>query len=201
MKVVVVTGGIGSGKSMACTYLNNRYGWPVYEADSRVKDLYACHATLLAEIETALGANLRRDDGRLDPQALSAIIFNDSDALALVESIVFPVLLDDFEMWKSRHADSLFVVLESATILEKPQLSGIGDYVILIDAPVNVRLDRAASRDKSSYERVKLRMASQEMMNKISDGILKAPVDRVVENVGSVDDLREKLDEFVENVV
>ena len=201
MKVVVVTGGIGSGKSMACTYLNNRYGWPVYEADSRVKDLYACHATLLAEIETALGANLRRDDGSLDPQALSAIIFNDSDALALVESIVFPVLLDDFEMWKSRHADSLFVVLESATILEKPQLSGIGDYVILIDAPVNVRLDRAASRDKSSYERVKLRMASQEMMNKISDGILKAPVDRVVENVGSVDDLREKLDEFVENVV
>lgn len=201
MKVVVVTGGIGSGKSMACTYLNNRYGWPVYEADSRVKDLYACHATLLAEIETALGANLRRDDGRLDPQALSAIIFNDSDALALVESIVFPVLLDDFEMWKSRHADSLFVVLESATILEKPQLSGIGDYVILIDAPVNVRLDRAASRDKSSYERVKLRMASQEMMNKISDGILKAPVDRVVENVGSVDDLREKLDEFVENAV
>ena len=201
MKVVVVTGGIGSGKSMACTYLNNRYGWPVYEADSRVKDLYACHATLLAEIETALGANLRRDDGSLDPQALSAIIFNDSDALALVESIVFPVLLDDFEMWKSRHADSLFVVLESATILEKPQLSGIGDYVVLIDAPVNVRLDRAASRDKSSYERVKLRMASQEMMNKISDGILKAPVDRVVENVGSVDDLREKLDEFVENVV
>lgn len=196
-----MTGGIGSGKSMACTYLNNRYGWPVYEADSRVKDLYACHATLLAEIETALGANLRRDDGRLDPQALSAIIFNDSDALALVESIVFPVLLDDFEMWKSRHADSLFVVLESATILEKPQLSGIGDYVVLIDAPVNVRLDRAASRDKSSYERVKLRMASQEMMNKISDGILKAPVDRVVENVGSVDDLREKLDEFVENVV
>ena len=155
----------------------------------------------LSEIETALGANLRRDDGSLDPQALSAIIFNDSDALALVESIVFPVLLDDFEMWKSRHADSLFVVLESATILEKPQLSGIGDYVILIDAPVNVRLDRAASRDKSSYERVKLRMASQEMMNKISDGILKAPVDRVVENVGSVDDLREKLDEFVENVV
>ena len=196
-----MTGGIGSGKSMACTYLNNRYGWPVYEADSRVKDLYACHATLLAEIETALGANLRRDDGRLDPQALSAIIFNDSDALALVESIVFPVLLDDFEMWKNRHADSQFVVLESATILEKPQLSGIGDYVILIDAPVNVRLDRAASRDKSSYERVKLRMASQEMMNKISDGILKAPVDRVVENVGSVDDLREKLDEFVENVV
>ena len=196
-----MTGGIGSGKSMACTYLNNRYGWPVYEADSRVKDLYACHATLLAEIETALGANLRRDDGSLDPQALSAIIFNDSDALALVESIVFPVLLDDFEMWKSRHADSLFVVLESATILEKPQLSGIGDYVVLIDAPVNVRLDRAASRDKSSYERVKLRMASQEMMNKISDGILKAPVDRVVENVGSVDDLREKLDEFVENVV
>ena len=99
MKVVVVTGGIGSGKSMACTYLNNRYGWPVYEADSRVKDLYACHATLLAEIETALGANLRRDDGRLDPQALSAIIFNDSDALALVESIVFPVLLDDVELF------------------------------------------------------------------------------------------------------
>ena len=73
MKVLVITGGIGSGKSMACRYLHSQYGWPVYEADTRVKELYASHPTLLSDIEAALGTDLRDADGVFNPKILAGL--------------------------------------------------------------------------------------------------------------------------------
>ena len=186
MKVVVITGGIGSGKSMACDYLRKQYGWPVYEADVRVKELYESHPTLLCEIESVLGVNLRTSEGHFNPQALSAIIFQDSDALFKVEDLVFPVLLNDFESWKTEHSDKGFVILESATILEKPQLEGVGDFILLIDAPVDMRLMRATSRDGVAEDKIKQRMAKQIMMNAISSGSIPAPADLVILNNAAV---------------
>lgn len=201
MKVLVITGGIGSGKSMACRYLRSQYGWPVYEADTRVKELYASHPTLLSDIEAALGTDLRDADGVFNPKILAGIIFHDDAALSKVESFVFPVLLDDFDIWKKTQEDCSFVILESATILEKPQLDGIGDYILLIDAPVDVRLSRASSRDGVSEDRVLQRMASQAMMNDISSGKIKAPADYVIVNDGSVELLKENLDKLVRDIL
>ena len=201
MKVLVITGGIGSGKSMACRYLHSQYGWPVYEADTRVKELYASHPTLLSDIEAALGTDLRDADGVFNPKILAGIIFHDDAALSKVESFVFPVLLDDFDIWKKTQDDCSFVILESATILEKPQLDGIRDYILLIDAPVDVRLSRASSRDGVSEDRVLQRMASQAMMNDISSGKIKAPADYVIVNDGSVELLKENLDKLVQDTL
>ena len=200
MKVIVITGGRGSGQSYACRYLDERYGWPVYEADARVKQLYSEHPSLLQQIESCLGVILTDEDGRFRSECLAGIIFNDADSLRIVESLVFPVLLDDFESWKSEHVHSDFVILESATIIEKPQLSSVGDVRLLIDAPIDVRLDRAALRDNADVARIRLRMASQTMMNDISSGMIKAPVDSVILNDGSIEEYQKKLDEFVKNI-
>ena len=132
MNVVIMTGGIGSGKSIACRYLAEHYGWPVYEADRRVKELYLQHPTLLSDIENVLGVKLRNAEGDFDPKFLATMIFNDPVALLKVEEVVFPVLTEDFQKWKGLHKDRCFVVLESATILEKPQLKDMGDIVVLI---------------------------------------------------------------------
>ena len=201
MKVLVITGGIGSGKSMACEYLRNKHNLPVYEADLRVKELYASHPTLLSDIETVLDANLRLDGGLLNAQALAAIIFNDTDALAKVESLVFPVLLEDFEIWKKCHADCRFVILESATILEKPELKGVGDKILLIDAPLELRIARATSREGVSEERILQRMDRQTLMNDISSGKIKAPADHVIINDDTVESLMKNLDKFVQDTL
>ena len=71
MRVLIVTGGIGSGKSTVCSMLSNDYGYPVYEADRRVKDLYLEHPSLLADIEEALGECFRNDDGVFQPARLA----------------------------------------------------------------------------------------------------------------------------------
>lgn len=193
MKVIVVTGGIGSGKSTACRILNEMYGWPVYCADDRAKALYLESPTLLDDIETALGRSFRESDGSFSPALLADVIFSDRASLETVESLLFPQLEEDFMQWKDRQGDVGYVVLESATILEKPQLKDLGDFLLVVDAPKEVRALRAASRDSVHVDKVRSRMIAQTLMNDVSDGLAAVGADLLVLNDGSTEDLTEKL--------
>ena len=199
MKTIVVTGGIGSGKSVACQILHDEYGWPVYNADAKVKELYDRHPVLLYDIATRAGTTLRDEQGNFVPSRLAGIIFSDPDMLEKVEALVFPALSDDYMRWVKASGDIGFALFESATILEKPALRGFGDYIILIDAPVDVRMKRAMMRDGVSSETLRLRMDRQVMMNDISDGVRVPEVDAVVKNDGDIEKLRERLRNLVEN--
>lgn len=193
MKVIVVTGGIGSGKSTACRILNEMYGWPVYCADDRAKALYLESPTLLGDIEAALGRSFRESDGSFSPALLAGVIFSDRASLETVESLLFPLLKEDFMQWKDRQGDVGYVVLESATILEKPQLKDLGDFLLVVDAPKEVRALRAASRDSVHVDKVRSRMIAQTLMNDVSDGLADVGADLLVLNDGSTEDLTEKL--------
>lgn len=193
MDVIVVTGGIGSGKSEVCSILQNQYGCGVYEADSRVKALYVTHPTLLSDIEDVLDEKFRDDQGRFVPQMLSRRIFADRKALEEVEKLIFPALIEDFEHWKQAYADDRFIIFESATILEKPYFKGFGDKTILIDAPYEIRLERACCRDGSSRESVSARMSNQDLMNQISEGKVAPDVDAIIYNYDGVDELRHQI--------
>ena len=98
MEILVVTGGIGSGKSEVCRILEEVYGCGVYNADERVKMLYDVHPSLLNDIETMLGDSMRDDEGRFVPARLSTRIFSDRSLLRRVESLVFPALMEDFKL-------------------------------------------------------------------------------------------------------
>ena len=164
MSVVIISGGIGSGKSTVCKLLESEYGWPVYDADSRVKAIYDDIPSVLLSIEDALNEKFRDDEGMFSPSMLASRIFSDEDALGKVEDIVFPVLTEDFIRWKNEHDDKRWLVLESATILEKENLVGLGDVVVVIDAPLEIRLQRAAERDGVSRESVSSRASNQKLM-------------------------------------
>lgn len=199
MKVVIISGGIGSGKSTVCNMLEQQYGWPIYEADKRVKELYLSHPSLLSSIETALGTVLRDEYGAFVPYLLADRIFSDKESLSAVESLVFPVLIEDFFRWKNEHTQNKIVILESATILEKPSLAGLGDFVVVVDAPVEVRIDRALARDCSaSRESVTARVANQTLMNNISKGLVPSEVDYVIDNGNDLERLNENLKKCVE---
>lgn len=195
---IVVTGGIGSGKSAVCDILEKEYGFPVYKADDEVKKLYDRIPSLTEEIEERLGIPLRDGKGRFIPSVLAQRIFDDRDALLTVESLVFPALMQDFGMWKKSHDDSSHVIFESATILEKPQFDGFGDLVLLVDAPVPVRLERAVSRDGVGEDIVRRRIDNQKLMNLLSEGGEYDRIDHVLINAGSLEELGEKVAEFVE---
>ena len=184
MRTVIVTGGIGSGKSAVCALLRKR-GIPVYDSDSRVKELYKSRRSLVPRLEKALGCPLRLDDGILDKARLSALIFSDEGARETLESIVYPILLKDFQRWRSRQ-EAPFVVLESAIILSKPIFDGLADAVVLVDAPRELRIRRVMERDGVSREQVQRRLEAQDL-----------PLEKVnvtLSNSGSVEELQQAVD-------
>ena len=192
MKVIVITGGIGSGKSEVCRILHEAGITAQYNADRRVKELYGTYPTLLPEIEQTLGSSLHDAEGRFIPSMLASRIFSDREALGVVESLVFPALKEDFETFIAEHADSGFVIFESATVLEKSQFQGFGDVVILVDAPYDVRLSRVCARDDAQPEAVEARMSNQKLMNALSAGETDPRIDAVIRNDSDIEALTER---------
>lgn len=197
--VLVVTGGIGSGKSEVCRILDRLYDYSLYEADSKAKELYLKYPALLDSIETELGASFRDNAGNFQPKAMAERIFSDGKAVGIVEGLLFPYMMDDFR--KFVETSENIVIFESATILEKPFFDGFGDKVILVDAPFETRLERACERDSASRDAVRARMGAQKLMNAFSDGSIssyphdsrygrvRARVDEIIMNDSSVSDL------------
>lgn len=192
MKTIVVTGGIGSGKSEVCRIMSRMGIDFQYNADSRVKMLYSERPAIVEEIEQGLGCSLRDDDGNFVPAILAGKIFEDRDAMALVEGIVFPALMEDFEFYCKSHPENDIVVFESATVLEKPLFEGFGDYTILVDAPFDIRLTRACARDNVDSAAILARMNNQKLMNSFSAGHVDPRIDAVIMNVGSFEELQTK---------
>ena len=200
MEILVVTGGIGSGKSEVCRILSEVFSCGVYSADSRVKLLYDVHPTLLSDLEKLTGESMRDDEGRFVPSRLSARIFTDRSLLKQVEALVFPALMEDFQAWSKSYSEDPFVVFESATILEKPELKGFGDKVILVDAKMQTRLERACRRDSASAESISSRMQNQKLMNSISAGETEPEVDAVISNSGTLEELKDTTVRVVRNL-
>lgn len=176
MRTLLVTGGIGSGKSAVCAYLRER-GIPVYDSDSRTRRLYEENPDLIPALEERFAVGLRSADGRLDRRKLASVIFSDSNRLQELEAVVHPVVLQDFLSWRDRHADAPFVVLESAVAQEKPLFDGAYDAVLLVTAPAAQRLERACRRDGSDPESVLARMMAQHFDPMRADAVVNNDLD------------------------
>jgi len=161
MITVIVTGGIGSGKSAVCALLRER-GIPVYDSDRETKALYDREPGLLPRLEALLGVPLRGADGRLDRAALAACIFGDAAAREKLEGVVYPLVRAHFEAWRAAQHGARFVVLESAVILSKPVFDGLAQAVVLVSAPASRRIARVMKRDGLTEAQVRARMAAQD---------------------------------------
>lgn len=156
---ILITGGIGSGKSVVSGILRGR-GIPVYDTDSRTKALY--EGELGMQLEEALGKKLRTADGHFDRKALASLIFSDRQILERVEEIVHPAVLRDFEEWKEKQ-ESTIVCMESAIALEKPLFNDSYDFVVIVNAPEDLRIRRACNRDGSDEISVRKRVQNQKV--------------------------------------
>jgi dephospho-CoA kinase len=96
-------------------------------------------------------------------------------------------LIKDFKVFAETSGN--IIIFESATVLEKTQFAGFGDKVILVDAPFELRLERACKRDGAGRDAVLARMKGQKLMNALSSGLSDERIDEIIINNGSVDDL------------
>lgn len=196
MMVLLVTGGIGSGKTVVCRLIEEA-GIPVYDSDSRAKALYDADPLLLDAVKELFGEDIIGDDGRLDRKKLASRAFVSADATASLNAVVHPAVLRDFAKWKDSQSSET-VVIESALAGTIPEYRAVIDKVLLVDAPEEIRLERASRRDGCDKESIAARMRRQSF-----DGLNP---DAVLVNDGSEADLRlnlgqalEKMSIFVDN--
>lgn len=157
MKVIGLTGGIGSGKTTVANFFKE-LGIPVYIADDEAKSLMNTSTEVKSRIIGLLGEKAY-PDGILDRKYVAAQVFNSPEKLEKLNSIVHPAVATDFENWKNSQ-NSPYVIYEAAILFEKGGHKKC-DAVILVTAPYEERIKRLKNRDKSSEEDIEARMKHQ----------------------------------------
>ena len=158
MFVVGITGGIGSGKTAVTDHLET-LGIVVVDADKAARVVVEPGTPALAEIAAHFGSEILLDDGALNRAALRELVFNDSAQRKILEGITHPRIREEIARQLSA-ATSPYVVLSSPLLLESGQHS-FADYVVVVDVPEAVQVDRTMRRDDNSESLVKQIMAAQ----------------------------------------
>jgi len=172
MKIVGLTGGIGSGKSTVAELLQV-YGIPVYDSDSRSKMLCETDPSLVVSLKILFGNEVYLGDGRLNRPFMANAIFNDKALLQASNNLIHPVVAKDFASWVEKQ-DAPFVVQETAILFEAG-LEKRYDFIICVTAPEELRLQRTCARTGLKPEDVLVRMRNQlseHERNRRSDFIL-----------------------------
>ena len=157
MKKIGITGGIGSGKSVVAELLK-LHGIPVYIADEESKRLTSTSPVIKAKLIELLGPELYTGE-RLNKPRLASYIFRDERILQEVNHIIHPEVNKDFENWCIRQKTPLCAI-ESAILFESG-FNRIVDTCLMVYAPIDIRIERALLRDKTSRDAIRQRINSQ----------------------------------------
>ena len=193
MKVIAITGGIGSGKSKVSNYLIEK-GYPVYSADDRSKQLLL-EDNIRPKIMDLLGPDAYTRDGKeylVNKPYIASKIFSDDVLRKKMEGIIHPAVRQDFESWLNEQS-AKFVFQESALILASKNPYPF-DKVIYIDADLDQRIDGVMSRDQTSREQILQRIAAQPQLE---DHI--SQIDYIINNKFD-DSLFDEIDALIEDL-
>lgn len=155
-----ITGGIGSGKSYVAQMLQARWDVPVYDCDSEAKRLTAESDDIRTALTQLVGDHLWQQ-GQMQKPVLAAYLFASPEHAAQVNAIIHPAVRRDFLRWADAHSRSPVVAIESAILCESG-FHTLVDSILLVDAPLEVRLQRVMLRDGACRQQVMARMARQD---------------------------------------
>lgn len=191
MIVVALTGGIGSGKSTVSQRLAER-GAIVIDADAIVRELQRAGSPLLDRLAERFGADIIGADGELDRPALAAIAFTDDAALADLNQIVHPPVRAEIARRIAAEAGTDHVVVVDTPLLEVKPDGGFA-AVIVVDAPVDIAVERLVAQRGLTERDARARIAKQ-----IGREERRAGADRVIDNSGDLSALDAQLDDLWE---
>ncbi len=153
-----ITGGIGSGKSVI-SHLLAIMGIPVYIADDESKRITANDAVIRQELIQLLGDEVF-NNGELNRKLLASYLFSDPEHARIVNGMIHPKVKDDFINWVSRNSNHPILAMESAILIESGFAKEV-DLIVIVSAPLELRLKRLTLRDSSSVDLIMKRIKSQ----------------------------------------
>jgi dephospho-CoA kinase len=186
-KIIGLTGGIGSGKTMIANHFRS-LGIPVYIADDKARKIMQTDKVIEA-IKVTFGAVLF-EGATLKRDQLAAIVFNDPEKLQQLNAIVHPAVKRHFKQWLFEHKAFPLVIYEAAILFESGNYKDF-DFIITVTAPLESRIQRVIERDKTTRDQVLRRINSQWTDEQ---RVLKS--DYVIENI-NLDFAKKKTEEIL----
>lgn len=153
-----ITGGIGSGKSLACQIFRI-LEIPVFEADLEAKRLMDRDPEVRTRLIELAGSEIYMASGMLDRPRLAELVFNNSKLLQQVNGLVHPAVRQAFSDWAEQQA-APYVLMEAAILFESGSYRSL-DFSILMTAPEELRIQRVMKRDGTDREQVISRIRNQ----------------------------------------
>ena len=191
MKVIGLTGGVGAGKSLILNILKKEYGAEVIKADQVSHELMEPGNAGYLAVREVFGNAFFKEDGKLDRQLMAARIFQDENARKTINEIIHPLV------WKTIRdkisaSNSALIVVEFAIMGEKTE----NDYdeMWYVRASEQNRIHRLAENRGYTKERTENIIASQ-----ASESEYLKRCDRVIENNGSIEELKSRLAEILKD--
>lgn len=181
LKVIGLTGGIGSGKSTVARMFEE-LKVPVYYSDDVAKALMNKSKRLRANIIQVFGQKSYGASG-LNREYLAERVFQDKDSLKALNALVHPEVEKDFRQWVMKQK-APYVIQENPLLFENNRQDEY-DAVITVTAPVKDRIKRVMRRDKVSRQQVEARMNNQ-----MNQDLKVRHATYVIENIDDLDSCR-----------
>jgi len=174
MLKIGLTGNMGSGKTTV-SKIFEILGVPVFYADDEAKKVMTADQQLKKEIKAAFGEQSYFGDGSLNRKHIAALVFNDKKQLETLNSIVHPAVFRSFDQWVKNYSQVPYVVKEAALLFESDSYK-LCDYTVMVQAPLEGRIERAMKRDNLTRAEVESRNANQfseEKKTQLADYVIK----------------------------
>lgn len=189
MRVIGLTGGVGSGKSLAAELVREMTGGELLIADQLGHVAMERGTSGYREILEVFGEEILSSDGQIDRKKLGELVFRDGDKLERLNRIVHPIVIRHLEeRIAARREEAGIVVLESAILFETG-CHRLCDEIWYVWVPEQVRMRRLRESRGYSEEKSLAIMAEQ-----MGEEEFRSRCHKVIRNDGSVEELRRRLE-------
>ncbi|MFK5983551.1 MAG: dephospho-CoA kinase [Flavobacteriaceae bacterium] len=157
MKIVGLTGGIGSGKTTVANMFK-KLGVPIYIADIEARKLTNTSKVIRKKMIALLGEEAYDKVG-INKKYVANLIFNNKELLMSVNAIIHHKVAQHFEKWLNKQ-QGVYCIKEAAILFENGSYKNC-DHIILVTAPEEIKIERVINRDKTTREEVLNRIHNQ----------------------------------------
>lgn len=188
MYTVMITGGLGSGKSTLCNLLCE-HGAISVDLDEINRNLLATNANYVQDLAQRFGEDILDKNGSVITSKLAQRAFADEQSTKDLNAIAFPYIIEVateyiLDVHCTPRSDAEVLVVEVPLLTEAPDLAKLADEIIAVNAASEVRLQRAVSRGMDSVDALR-RIAAQP-----TDAERSAIANTVCDNSGTEEELR-----------
>ncbi len=188
MRVIGLTGGIGTGKTTVSNYLASHYNLPVLDADIYAREAVKVGSPILGEIVKRYGADILLPDGMLDRRKLGNIVFNSPEERRWLEQQIHPHVRDRF-LEKMQELNSHPTVVLVVPLLFEVGMTALCTEIWVVYCSEQHQLQRLIKRDRLTLEQAQARITSQMSIQEKCDR-----ADVILDNSSTLEALLKQVD-------